>query len=286
MKVVIAVDWSEQAFAAVREVFELYAPQEVVLAHAVDLGIVRYPVVAQAANLQGYGEFRRAMLDAGRQLMERMSDLVPPSTPSVRKVYDLARPAVFVLDTVRGVAPDLIAVGARGRGPVSELALGSVSHRILMHATCPTLIVKGEARPLKRVLVAVEGTEDAQRIRTWLIDHPFRTPVELVVTTVIEPLPLTEPTGALAFASWAESAGQYAEDLVKTTAAALADHHSYTVTTQILSGDPAGMIATLGDAFDLLVVGSHGRTGADRFLLGSVSHSITHRSTRPVLVVR
>ncbi len=285
MKVVIAVDWSEQAFAAVREVFELYAPQEVVLVHAVDLGIFRHPVVAQVANLQGYGEFRRAMLDAGRQLMERMSALVPPGTPSVRKVYDLARPAELVLDTARDVVPDLIAIGARGRGPMSELVLGSVSHRVLMHTTCPTLIVKGEARPLKRVLVAVEGTEDAQRIRTWLIDHPFRAPVELVVTTVIESPHLTDPASILVFESWTESAKRYAEDLVKTTAAALVNDH-YTVTTQILNGDPAGMLAAQGEACDLLIVGSHGRTGADRFLLGSVSHSITHRSTRPVLIVR
>ncbi len=285
MKIVIGVDWSEQAFAAVREVFALYAPQEVVLVHGVDLGLFRHPVVAEAANLQGYGEFRQAMLDAGRHLMEQVVALIPPSTPSVRTIYDFARPAALLLDTARTAAPDLIAVGARGRGPVSELVLGSVSHRILMHATCPTLIVKGEARPLTRILVAVEGTEDAQRIQTWLIAHPFRTPVELVVTTVIEQPHLTDPASILVFESWAESARQYAEDLVKATATALADHQ-YTVTTQILNGDPAGMIAAQGEAFDLLVVGSHGRTGADRFLLGSVSHSITHRSTRPVLVVR
>ncbi len=285
MKIVIGIDWSEQAFAAVREVFALYAPHEVVLVHGIDLSIFRHPVMAQAANLQGYEEFRRAMQDAGRQLIERTSALVPSDTPSVRKIYDFARPAAFLLDAARKVNPDLIAVGARGRGPVSELLLGSVSHRILMHSTCPTLIVKGEARPPKRVLVAVEGTEDAQRIRTWLINHPFRTPTELVVTTVIEQPHLTDPASIFVFDSWAESASQYAEDLVKTTAAALADHQ-YTVTTQILNGDPASVIAAQGEAFDLLVVGSHGRTGADRFLLGSVSHSITHRSIRPVLVVR
>ncbi len=285
MRIVIGVDWSEPAFSAVREVCELYAPQEVILVHAVDLGIFRHPVVAQAANLQGYGEFRRAMLEAGQQLMERTSVLVPPDIPCVRKIYDVARPAAFLLDTARKVDPDLIAVGARGRGPLSELVLGSVSHRILMHGTCSTLIVKGEARPPKRVLVGVEGTEDAQRIVTWLSDHQFRTPVELVVTTVIEPPPPADPAGLLVFQSWTESATRYAEDLVKTTAAALANRHD-TVSTQILNGDPAGMLAEHGHACDLLIVGSHGRTGADRFLLGSVSHSVTHRSIRSVLVVR
>jgi nucleotide-binding universal stress UspA family protein len=42
----------------------------------------------------------------------------------------------------------------------------------------------------------------------------------------------------------------------------------------------------VGNSYDLTVVGSHGRKGLDRFLLGSVSHGIVHRANNPVLVVR
>ena len=66
MRVVIGVDWSDQAFAAVTQTFHLYHPSDVTLVHGVDLGFFEHPVVAGAANVQGYDEFRNSMVDAGR----------------------------------------------------------------------------------------------------------------------------------------------------------------------------------------------------------------------------
>jgi hypothetical protein len=57
MRMVIGVDWSEEAFAAVQQAATLYLPQEVTFAHGVDLGIFQHPIVAEVANLQGYDEF-------------------------------------------------------------------------------------------------------------------------------------------------------------------------------------------------------------------------------------
>ena len=53
MRVVIGVDWSDQAFAAVTQTFHLYHPTDIVLVHGVDLGFFEYPIVAEAANMQG-----------------------------------------------------------------------------------------------------------------------------------------------------------------------------------------------------------------------------------------
>ena len=57
MRMVIGVEWSEEAFAAVQQATTLYLPQEVTFAHGVDLGIFQHPIVAEVANLQGYDEF-------------------------------------------------------------------------------------------------------------------------------------------------------------------------------------------------------------------------------------
>lgn len=59
-----------------------------------------------------------------------------------------------------------------------------------------------------------------------------------------------------------------------------------TVRTEIVSGEPIEEIIRLGDeTADLIVMGSHGLSGAARFLLGSVAEKVSRRSTRPVLVV-
>ena len=156
MKVLVGVDLSDQAFAAVEQIGLLYRPDEVVIAHG----------VAQAANLQGTVEFRQALLDAGRQVVERCRTLLPAETPSIRTLCQAQDPVSFILESAATIKPDLIVMGTRGRSRMMEVFGGSVSHRILLHATVPTLIVKVKARPVTRVLVAVQGHEDATRLQT------------------------------------------------------------------------------------------------------------------------
>lgn len=285
MKIVVGVDWSEQAFATVQQVLHLYRPTELTLVHGVDLGIFEYPIVAQAANLQGYDDFRKSLVDAGRQVLTRTANMLPFDSDSVKQVNEVGSPAEVILKTADGVGADLIAVGARGHSRVAELFLGSVSHRVLIHATRPTLIVKGAARPIQRVLVAVEGREDAERIKQWLTVFPFANPVELCVLSVVVPIRLAEPYNVVGYESWTDSAKSYAEDLVKTVGTELMGNR-YSISTRVVTGEVAPAVAEQAKDMDLVVVASHGRKGVERFLLGSASHAIVHQVMCPILVVR
>ena len=146
MRVIIGVDWSDQAFAAVTQAFHLYHPADVTLVHGVDLGILKHPFVAQAGNVQGYDDFRKAMVDSGNQLLERAAAMVPSNVALIRKVNEIANPAQLIIDSADNLTADLVVVGARGRSRLSEVVLGSVSHRVLLHGTRPVLV----SRPLGR----------------------------------------------------------------------------------------------------------------------------------------
>lgn len=285
MKIVVGVDWSEQAFATVQQVLHLYRPSELTLVHGVDLGVFEYPVVAQAANLQGYDDFRNALVDAGQQVLVRAANMLPADSDNLRQVNEIGSPAEVILKTADAVGADLIAVGARDQNRLTELVLGSVSHRVLMHATRPTLIVKSDARPIQRVLIAVEGRPDAERIKQWLLVHPFVNPVELLILSVVVPLRLADPYNLVGFEAWADRAMSYAEDLVKTVGSELMGSR-YSIGTRVVTGDVASAVAEQAKDMDLVVVASHGRKGLERFLLGSASHAIVHRVHCPILVVR
>jgi nucleotide-binding universal stress UspA family protein len=285
MRIAIGVDWSDQAFTAVTQTFQLYHPTDVTLVHGVNLGFFEQPIIAEATNLQGYHEFRSAMVDAGRQLLERVRAMVPSDVKTVRTINEIGSPAQIILDGAQTVAADLVVVGARGRSRIAETVLGSVSHRVLSHASRPTLIVKGVAHPIQHVLVAVEGRDDADRILQWLTRHRFAAPVELCVLNVVVPIGLDSPYDALGARAWQEGAEGYAEEFVKETAAKLLDSQ-YTVSTKVSIGNPAEVVEEMAQSADLVLVASHGRKGLDRFLLGSVSHSIVHHVTCPVLVIR
>ena len=285
MRIVAGVDWSGEAFATVEQVGLLYRPDEVVLVHGVDLGMFQSPIVAGAVNLQGYDEFRQALMDAGRQAVERCRTLLPAETPSIRTLCEVQHPAAFILDSAATVKADLIAVGTHDHSRVTEVFAGSVSHRVLLHATVPTLIVKGKARPVTRVLMAAEGREDATRLHTWLTSHPFKNPVAVTILSVVPSLHMVNARLMVGLESWSERSERYAEQVVNDTARALASPH-FTVSTMVCTGDPVTTVCEAGNSHDLIVVGSHGRKGLDRFLLGSVSHGIVHQAGCSVLVIR
>ena len=285
MRIVAGVDWSDDAFAAVEQIGLLYRPDDVVLVHGVELGMLQSPLVAGTVNLQGYDEFRQAKIDAGRQAVERCRALLPAETPSVRTMCEVQHPASFILDNAAAVKADLIVMGTHDHSRVTELFGGSLSHRILLHATVPTLIVKGKARPIARILVAVEDREDAVRLRTWLTSHPFKNPVSATVLSVVPSLQTVNERLMAGLKDWSEHSQRHAEQVVNDTAQGLASPY-FKVSTMVRTGDPVTTVCEVGSSYDLLVVGSHGRKGFERFLLGGVAHAIVHRTRCSVLVVR
>jgi len=78
-----------------------------------------------------------------------------------------------------------------------------------------------------------------------------------------------------------ESAGQSILDDV-------ADAVDVPVTTAVRQGDPHETIVDYADSVDadLIVMGTHGRTGVDRYLLGSVTERVVRTADAPVLTVR
>ena len=284
MRMVIGVDWSDEAFAAVQQVLYLYRPTEVTIVHGIEMGIFEYPTITHIAGLQGYEEFRRAVTAAGAQLLDRTAATVSMPSASVKRINEIGNPAQMILQAAHTAKADLIVVGARGRSRAAEAVLGSVSHRVLMHSPCTTLIARREARPIQKVLVAVEGKADADRIVGWLHDHPFMNPVELCILSVVVPLGVAEPYMLAGLEPWSEVSRTYAEDLVKRVAASFPSP-AYKVRTCVATGQAAATVAAQAEGMDLLVGSTQGRHGLDRFLMGSVSHSIVHRVSSPVLIV-
>lgn len=285
MRVVVGVDWSDQTFSAVKAVSLLYRPTELVLVHAVDVRPYESPIFAPAIAKEAYAEIRETLLKTGEQLLDQTSREIPSAVPSVRRFCEIGAPPQVILDTAKAVAADLLVVGARGLGQISELMLGSVSHQVLVRAACSTLIIKGTPQSPKRVLLAVEGPDDTERLQAWLCTHPFNNPVELCVLHVLPHPYVAEPGAGIPYASWMQEMEKHGEELAAGITTAL-DKAPYTVTHQLVKGFPAEVISKAAEGVDLVVVGSHGRRGIGRFLLGSVSHSVAHRVPCPILVVR
>lgn len=86
---------------------------------------------------------------------------------------------------------------------------------------------------------------------------------------------------------WYESAKEEAETLFDD-AQAVADDYDVTLDSEAVVGQPGRSIVEYadGNGVDHIVMGSHGRSGLSRLILGSVAENVVRRAHCPVTIVR
>lgn len=159
-----------------------------------------------------------------------------------------------------------------------ETAEASVAERVW--ETLEAGLSEGNVLPL-RVLFATDDSEPAKAAEAFLAQVPLPAGSSIQVVTVLDASEWQVPESLKgAEKVWGRQIGEAAE-------ARLA-RQGLQLTRVTLRGEPAMEILRAADAFhaDLIVVGSHGRTGLRRFLLGSVAENVAKHATRPVLLAR
>lgn len=288
MRILLAVDGSDESFHALRTLGHFARAEKVVVLNALDVPRLAYPMGGEPRVMEDFSlSIQEVMQEDSERLLDRVASLLPMNTGPVSKQIEAGTPAEVILAAAEKERAGLIVMGSRGLGPVKELLLGSVSHRVVTHAPCPTLVVNRPMRLLRRILMAVQGPEDAAVLTKFLAAKPFKEPAEVMVVTVLPAAQPLFPQGFAKVDEMIEKAVVGARTFVEETASALSKLQ-YNAKGYILMGAPALAILQEASASDpdLILVGSHGRRGITRFLLGSVSHTILHRAPCPLLIVR
>ncbi len=171
---------------------------------------------------------------------------------------------------------DIIVMGRRGYTGMKRLMMGSNTAKVIGHAQCNILVVPKSAKiGGKRILVAVDGSrygDIAADAAAKMARHLYA-PVLLV--SVVRTSDLKE------------GAHGDAVEVIKRIEHFM-NQASITVEVELLSGRPAEAILEIAKKkdVDLIVVGSHGRTGLDRMLMGSVSDRVIGYAECPILVAK
>jgi len=285
MKLLLAVDGSDNSYEAVRALKYLARAEELHLVHVLDVPSPAYPMMMPEVAQELYESVERNMRDDGTRLLDRIVALLPLDAGPVTKHLVVGSPVDQIVALAEQLKVGLILVGARGLGPIKERLVGSVSHRVLTFGPGAKLILPGPLKALHHILLPLQGSYDADHALTFLQQKPFREPPTITLFTVLPHTRPPWPVDAVSAQHMETHSLGKAKDFLDEIAAKL-KLYGYQTRVVTMLGTPVDGILQEAKALnpDLILAGSRGRRGLTRLVLGSVSHALLHQGTYPLMI--
>ncbi len=181
---------------------------------------------------------------------------------------------------------DMVLLGSHRLASLQRFARGSVS----LAVTRTQFNISAGAKHMK-VLVAIDDAVSAKVVCQFVSNHKWPDDTELMLTHAVDPASFD--LNNIAFSDLVNitetEAESDAQKLLSSLAATISwSHPKVNCQTQIVRGEPADSIIQLTQSWsaDLLIAGSHGRSGFKKILLGSVSMTLLAKAQCSVLLVK
>jgi nucleotide-binding universal stress UspA family protein len=209
---------------------------------------------------------------------------------NVDAMVTLGNPTERILARCDRMFIDLLVMGPAERKSLGERLLGSTVDHVLRHALQPVLCVRNRAQaPYRKMAIATDFSEPSREaLDSALVLFPEAkaTVVHAYEDTLHGLLPFDQMTGPLAERHKLEMRAHVEKSIsefVEGPRAIRAD-----IETMVEVGTPDAVLQRLAEqsACDLVVVGTHGRTGFRRALIGSVAERLIGLVQCDTLAVR
>ncbi|MFC4541405.1 universal stress protein [Halosolutus amylolyticus] len=208
----------------------------------------------------------------------------------VTTTVERGKPFRIIESTVDAAGIDVVAMGTRGRAGLERVVLGSVTENVLRTAPVPVLAVPPEAGDVElttetteNVLLPTDGSEGAEVAVDWgvTLADAFDAMLHTIYSADTSRFTGSAEPGTIL--TKLEREGEDALGTVRDRARAA----GVSVTGTVATGPPARAVLNYADehAIDLLAIGTHGRSGLERKLLGSVTENVVRNADVPVLCV-
>jgi nucleotide-binding universal stress UspA family protein len=293
MKVLAAVDFGDSSLEALRQAREL--------AHGVGGVLAACHVLPAVTDLSTLLSERIPVADTGFGPEE--GEVKQHLASHAREKLGLELSEIFI---ERGAAyaeivrrseswqADYVVVGTHGRTGLLRVALGSVAELVVRHAHCSVLVARPSAKS-KVVLAATDLSDPSLPAITAGAEAARRTGARLVVASALDwtlASPAAGLIGAMPAMAPPEVHKQMRDALQTALEGAVASARiaetGVATECRVLDGSPASAIVSAAEELsaELVVVGTHGRTGLARLALGSVAERVVQSAGTSVLAVR
>jgi nucleotide-binding universal stress UspA family protein len=295
MKVLLATDGSQPAETALGLVGSIAWPAESEILLVTALQPIE-PVMTAAwapALATDVDKQQRELAAAAEAVLTHGARSLAHTGASITTEVLEGRAASAILQAADQLGADLVVMGSRGHGTIGSMVLGSVSAEVADHSPRPVLIAR---RPrLTRVVLGQDGSDCARVAEELVVAWPIFADTAVEVTSVAY---LGTPwTSGLALASY-----ETVPDDFSTVGRQLVTEHQQVVdesvrrllaagraaTGRVCEGEAAAGLIDVAEQVqaDTIVVGTHGRTGLSRLVLGSIARNVMLHAHCSVLIAR
>lgn len=274
MRVLLASDGSSHSRSATRWLRE-FAPTADLEVTVLTVATLTEP----PRHSQTMIELRERVAREARQAAERAAKVLRRRWPEVETLVTEGDPRLEIVRAAEDVRADMLALGARGFGRLKRLLVGSTSLAAARYAPCPVAIARGRARPVRRALVAVDGSESSRAALRFLSLFDLVREARVSLVHVLQgPAQIGDE----------RRKPQAGVEKMLTDAATVLGVGRYPIERLVVDGDPGRQIVSIASSrnVDLVVLGARGLRTLGRLLLGSVSETVLHHAGRPVVIVR
>ena len=281
-----ATDFSALGDAAIHRAIVLAAREEseLVILHAMPKPSVLDDVFGADGNLPA-----RMRAVAGDRLAALVDAAMQAGARRVRAEIAEGSARRALADTAESFHPDLLVIGAHGKGLLQQFFLGGTASRILVRAACPVLVVRREpAGDYRQTLAAVDlGPRSEAVLRAAIIvaarggitaAHAYQAPFEAKLRY--------KGFSAEDIARYSKPDAQAAQ---RNVAALLADPElvGLDLKIRIVHGHPNPVLFDIANEMgaDLIVAGKHGGSRLEESVMGSITRLLAYHAPCDVLVI-
>ena len=261
---------------------------------------VASPHQADQANPMDYLPLEASDEDGGQFFMP--IEEVDVETPahehgSVRVIYrqvESVSPAKAIIDRAADLDVDLVVMGTHGRKGVDRLLSTSVSEEVVRQAPCPVFTILGsdEDGPtpgpfVERVLAPVDLSEQSTLVADHAAELASTYDATLDLLHVVEEAAYPSVYGIDPIGPVLPDVQERAREAMEELAARIRDG-APAVEVHVMAGNAARDIIDFAEesGSGLIVMATHGRTGLERFLIGSVAEKVVRSAACPVFTLK
>jgi nucleotide-binding universal stress UspA family protein len=261
------------------EVTFLYTVENPVTTYATEVGV--YPELYEELKKVGNHSLAKAQTLANNLGVKATTQLVEQSRP-VDAIHEAEK------------NHDMVIMGTHGRRGFDRLMIGSVTEGALRNASKPYLVIRQTKESqeallgLKHLLMPVDGSECSKRAVEKGLELAKDLGAEVTFLFVFdEHLAAYYGMPGATYVRDMYRDYEKAGEAILEKAKAHANKAGVKSTTKLVKHHkPVEAIVEAEQDFDMVVMGTHGRRGFDRFMLGSVAEGVLRRSSKPLLLMR